>query len=126
MTASTIKAIALLAFAAFALIIYGTNAQAAPTLMADAYSATGPQPTSAEWSSDGSTWRACTITARVPSCDLANIGAAGSYTLRMRYVYTAGCLGEVCWAAGAASSAPFAFVWQAVPAQAPAGLALKP
>jgi len=126
MTARTIKAIALLAFAAFALIIYGTNARAAPTLTADAYSATGPQPASAEWSSDGTTWRACTIAARVPSCDLASIGAAGNYSLRMRYVYAAGCLGEVCWAAGAAPSSPFAFVWQGVPAQAPAGLALKP
>lgn len=34
MTARTIKAIALLAFAAFALIVYGSNAQAAPFVFA--------------------------------------------------------------------------------------------
>lgn len=101
-------------------------ANAAPTLFADPYSATGPQPVAAEWTSDGTTWKPCTITARVPSCDLASIGAAGNYSLRMRYVYEAGCLGEVCWGAGSAASIPFAFVWQGVPAQAPAGLQLKP
>ena len=99
---------------------------AAPTLYADPHSATGPQPAAAEWSSDGTAWKPCAITAREPACDLASIGAAGSYTLRMRYVYTAGCLGEVCWSAGAASSDPFAFVWQGVPASRPSGLGLRP
>lgn len=109
-----------------ALLVAAAAAVAAPTLYADPHSATGPQPAAAEWTSDGSTWKPCAITAREPACDLASIGAPGNYTLRMRYVYTAGCLGEVCWAAGAAPSVPFAFVWQGVPASSPAGLGLRP
>ena len=112
--------------ALLALALVAGPAAAAPTLYADPHSATGPQPAAAEWTSDGTAWKPCTITAREPACDLASIGAPGNYTLRMRYVYTAGCLGEVCWAAGAAPSAPFAFVWQGVPASSPAGLGLRP
>lgn len=99
---------------------------AAPTLLADAHPATGPQPAAAEWSQDSTTWAPCVITARVPSCDLASITTPGSYTLRMRYTYTAACNGGDCWAAGAAVSAPFAFRWLGVPATSPSAVQVTP
>lgn len=113
-----------------ALLLASLTAHAAPHLYADPYPSTGVQPDSVTMTVNGGAPIACTLETvpggKQPRCDLAGITAAGTYTLVMTASRAAGCSGSTCWAAGAASSAPFSYTRQASAVAAPTGLGLQP
>jgi hypothetical protein len=101
---------------------------AAPTLTADAMPATGPQPSTAAITVNGSAGPACTLPKAadgsvMATCDLAALAVPGVYTIVMTYTYTAGCVNTAnaatCTQGGVASSAPFVLTRSAPPAAGP-------
>ncbi len=113
---------------AFALACLAVAAQAAPTLSADPYPSTGPQPTSVTLTVNGSPGPACTLVAGTggsltPRCDLAALAVPGTYTLVMTAVTTGGCTQPTspatCTQAGSASSVPFSLSLQGASATRP-------
>lgn len=100
------------------LALLGGVANAAPTLTADPYPATGVQPDAATLSVNGTQTITCTlrtVTGGVqPACDLVSITTPGTYTLVMTVTKAAGCVGNTCSGGGSASSAPFSYIWQGV------------
>jgi hypothetical protein len=121
---------------AFALLLVGivtlaasVAAFAAPSLLADPYPATAPQPDAVTFTVNGGAPQACVLTAVAgglqPRCDLAGL-TAGTYTLVMTASRAAGCQGSTCWDAGSASSAPFSYTRAASAVAAPIGLGLQP
>jgi hypothetical protein len=110
--------------------IFAGSAEAA-TLYADPYPSTVTQPDAATFTVNGGAPIACALVTVAgglqPQCPLASITAPGTYTLVMSVSKAAGCnaAGDTCWAAGSASSAPFAYVWQNAGASAPTGLKAK-
>ena len=105
---------------------------AAPTLTADPYPASETQPDSASLTINGGAPIACTLptvpAGKVPTCDLASVMAAGTYTLVLTVTKAAGCAptGDECWSAGSAPSAPFVYKWRASGASAPTALRVAP
>lgn len=93
-------------------------AHAAPTLTADPYPSTGVQPDSASVTINGGAPVACTLVTnaqggKVPTCDLASIASAGTYTLVLTVTKAASCTSGTnsadCTAGGSASSPPFSY-----------------
>jgi hypothetical protein len=109
-------------------------ANAAPTLTADPYPATAPQPSSITLTVNGAAGPVCTLAAGtagalIPTCDLASI-PAGTSTLVMTAVFTKGCVtatnAATCTDGGSASSAPFSYTRRALSASGPDALRVAP
>jgi hypothetical protein len=133
MTKSMIRISLSIALLAILMMAYGI-ATAAPTITADPYPATAPQPASITLTVNGTTGPACTLAAGsggalVPTCDLASL-PAGTHTLVMTAVFVRGCVSATntatCTDGGTASAAPFSYTRRALSASGPDALRVVP
>jgi hypothetical protein len=125
---------ALLCAGILVLLLASADASAAPTITADPYPATAPQPASITLTVNGAAGPACTLAAGtggalVPTCDLASI-PAGTATLVMTAVFVRGCVSATntatCTDGGSASSVPFSYTRKALSASGPSALRVAP
>lgn len=104
------------------LLFFSTVTFAAPTLVGDPLPSSGPQPTSASITVNGSAGPSCTLPKATDGsvqmrCDLAALTSPGVYTLVASYVYVAGCTNSTnaatCTDGGTVASSPFVLTRQA-------------